>query len=172
MDQNTVQLYSDLVKIGIPVAGTILAAIIGGVSIFFATKLTHKNEFAKENRKIRNDLITKIARDISEYENLAGIYATALSNKVRGAPCHLNLEECRAELEKQSIGIRHARVNLKLLGLSEAETFLEEYLDIIRNFYAQGEKIDPDIARDISKIIRDGPNKVYDLLSKEFISNK
>lgn len=172
MEPTEIELYSDAVKIGFPVLGTVLGAIIGGVSTYFLAKLNHKNNSKVESQKRRIDLLMTIASDVSEFEHLVGQYATAVSNEVRGAPNPLDVEECRLALSKENIHVRKVRVNLKLLGLAKAEALLEEYLELTRELIRKGTRIEADKVSDMAKKIARGPVKFYEELGSEFTSNK
>jgi len=92
MTNEEIQLYNDIVKVGFPVMGTLLGGVIGAFSTFLVTKLNHGNENKKEAINKRHELVFQAASDITEFEHLIGVYATALSNDIRKfedsiAPC-------------------------------------------------------------------------------------
>jgi len=176
MSNEELVLLSDFIKIGFPVLGTVAGTILGGFSTYLITRLNHQNEKSKEIARRRLELIMQTANDVTEFENLIGIYAVALSNKVRELDGGIDFEEAKNALMNKAQPLRRARMSLKVLGLKEAEIHLEEYLDLTREIVKRG----PDIERekvlgpveckrvcDLAKIIARGPIRFYECLSRE-----
>lgn len=171
MESSEIELYSDLVKIGLPILGTLIGGVVGALSTWHLAKLNHDRVFEKEKFQQRISIILKVSDDVAEFEHLAGRYASALSNEIRGAPNVLNLEDCKSALSDNHIHIRKARVNLKLLGLKKAEKSLEEYIELTRDVYSQGMHFDSTRISDITNQIVRGPIKFYEALGEEMASN-
>lgn len=56
MTQEEIQLYTDIVKVGFPIMGTVLGGVIGALSTYFITKLNHSNEDRKDAMRRRQEL--------------------------------------------------------------------------------------------------------------------
>jgi len=163
-----IQLYNDIVKIGLPVLGTVLGGVIGAFSTYLITKLNHGNENKKEAIKKRHELVLQIANDVTEFEHLIGTYATAVSNHIRKLDGAINMEAARKAIVNNNQALRRARMTLKILGLTEPESFLEEYVEITREVIAYGPNLKPERISELSKVITKGPIKFYESLASEF----
>jgi len=171
-EQETVQLLSDTVKIGFPVLGTILGAIIGALSTYFLTKLNYNKQAEKEKREWRLDLIMQIASDVTEFEHVAGLYIASLCNKLRGVESvTASYDDCKLHLANQSKMLRKARANLKLIGLLHEDSLLEQYVSLVRESNSKGANLKPERARELADIISPGPVKFYEALSSHIASN-
>ncbi|MEW6163485.1 MAG: hypothetical protein AB1642_00340 [Pseudomonadota bacterium] len=162
----TVQLLSDAVKIGFPVLGTVLGAVIGALSTYFLTKQSHKNQVEKDLREWRLNLITQIASDVTEFEHVAGLYIASLANKQRGIEAgNSSYEECRQQVSNQSKALRKARANLKMIGLLHEDRLLEEYVALVRESHGKGTNLKRERATELVELISPGPIKFYEALS-------
>jgi len=171
-EQETIQLLSDTVKIGFPVLGTILGAIIGALSTYFLTKLNHNNQVEKEKREWRLNLLMQIASDVTEFEHNAGQYIASLSNTLRGAgTVTASYDDCKQALSNQSKMLRKARANLKLIGLLNEDKLLEEYVSLVRESHSKGTNLKPTRASELAELISPGPVKFYEALSNHIASN-
>ncbi len=167
MTNEEIQLFSDIVKVGFPVVGTLLGGAIGALSTFFVTQLNHKNENRKESLKKRHELIMQAANDITEFEHLIGIYATAISNHVQKLDGAIDMEAARHAVLNKNQPLRRARMILKLLQLKEAEMHLEAYLEMTREVVSMGPNLKPQRASELAKIITKGPIQFYESLAPE-----
>lgn len=172
MTNEEIQLFSDLIKVGFPVMGTLFGGAIGAITAYFVAKLNHKNEYQKETQKKRHELVLQAANDIAEFEHLIGTYATAISNHVQGLAGGIDMEEARHAIVNRNQPLRRARMTLKVLGLKDAETYLEEYLEVTREIVAKGPYLEKDRASQLAKIVTKGPIKFYESLSSEFPVSK
>jgi gas vesicle protein len=168
MAPEKIQLYNDIVKVGFPVIGTVLGGLIGALSTLLITKINHSNESHKESIKRRHDLILEAAKDITEFEHLIGTYASAVSNHVRNLDGGIDMALARQAVVNNNQALRRARMTLKILGLSDAEKNLEEYIEVTREVIALGPKIQPERIAVIAKIITKGPVRFYESLASEF----
>lgn len=171
MTSEEIQLYSDIVKVGFPVAGTLLGGVVGALSTFFIAKLNHKNEDRKEILNKRHELVLQAANDITEFEHLIGIYATAISNHVQGLEGAIDMEAARHEIVNRNQPLRRARMTIKVLGLTNSEELLEEYIEVTREVIAKGPNLNAERISELSKIITKGPVKFYESLSSELNIN-
>jgi len=114
MTNEEIQLFSDIVKVGFPVMGTLLGGVIGATSTYFITKLNHKKESNKEAMQKRYELVLQAANDIAEFEHLIGTYATAVSNHVQKLEGAIDMEDARYKLLNNNQPLRRARMTLKL----------------------------------------------------------
>ena len=171
MTQEEIQLYSDIVKVGFPIVGTVLGGVIGAFSTYFITKLNHSNDDRKESLRRRQELVLEAAKDITEFEHLIGIYTTAVSNHVRQLDGAIDMEAARQAIVNNNQSLRRARMTLKILALAEVEKHLEDYLVVTREVIAYGPKIKPERIAEIAKIITKGPTKFYEALAPELGSN-
>lgn len=137
MTPQEVQLLADAVKIGFPVIGTVAGTIIGGVSAYALAKLGHRYDSQKELTKRRFELLMQAANDVTEFEHLVGSYTAAVSNKVQGLKSALDYEATKANILNNNQPIRRARMTLKVLGLTEAEAKLEQYIRLTREILRQ-----------------------------------
>jgi len=163
-----IKLLDDLGKIGIPVLGTVLGAVVGAVSTFLVTRLNHSNEGAKDRAKRRHELLMQCASDIAEFEHLIGTYATAVSNKVQGLDGGINFDEAREAIVTRNHPLRRARMSLRLLDLPEASAHFEEYIELTREVIRRGPYLEKQRASELAQAIVRGPVKVYDALAAEF----
>lgn len=172
MTNEEIQFYSDLVKVGLPILGTILGGLIGALSTFFITKLNHGNENRKEIIKKRHDLILKAANDITEFEHLIGTYTTALSNQIRGLPANgtIDINAARSEIVNRNQPLRRARMTLKILGLTDPEKKLEQYIDVTREVISYGPNLSAERISELAKIITKGSVDFYKALAPEFLT--
>lgn len=167
MTPQELSLLSDSVKIGFPVLGTVIGAFIGGISTYVLTRTNHHHESQKELTKRRFDLIMQTANDVTDFEHILGIYATAVSNKVQGFKTVVDFDEARANAHNKSQSIRRARMALKILGLAEAETELEKYIDFTREVMRYNSGLSKERAAELNKLIAYGPSGFYAALAKE-----
>jgi hypothetical protein len=172
MTNEEIQLFSDIVKVGFPVAGTLLGGVIGGLSTYFITRLNHQNESKKETAKKRHELILQAANDITEFEHLIGTYVTAISNHVQGLEGAIDMEAARHEIVNRNQPLRRARMVIKLLKLKEAESHLEEYLVATREVIAKGPYLKPERASELAKTITKGPVQFYESLAPELSASE
>ncbi|WP_323954808.1 hypothetical protein [Aeromonas caviae] len=171
MTQEEIQLYTDIVKVGFPIMGTVLGGVIGALSTYFITKLNHSNEDRKDAMRRRQELIIEAARDITEFEHLIGTYATAVSNHVRNLDGGIDMDAARKAIVNNNQALRRARMTLKVLGLSKAEGYLEEYIEVTREIIAYGPNIKPERIAVILKVITKGPVDFYESLAPELANN-
>jgi hypothetical protein len=171
MNPQELLLFSDAIKIGFPVLGTIVGALIGGLTTYFLTKHNNINELKKEKSKRRFEMLAQTANDVAEFEFLIGSYATEVSNKIQGLKGAVNFEEARANVYTKNQPLRRARMTLKLLGLSDAEQHLESYLDITREVIKFGPNLTKERASELAKTIVAGPVLFYSSLAREFSMN-
>ncbi|MCS6160378.1 hypothetical protein [Shewanella baltica] len=171
MTQEEIQLYSDIVKVGFPIVGTVLGGVIGALSTYFITKLNHSNDDRKESLRRRQELVLEAAKDITEFEHLIGTYTTAVSNHVRQLDGAIDMEAARQAIVNNNQSLRRARMTLKILALTEAEKHLEDYIVVTREVIAYGPKIKPERIAEIAKVITKGPIKFYEALAPELDSN-
>lgn len=171
MTQEEIQLYSDIVKVGFPIVGTVLGGVIGALSTYFITKLNHSNDDRKESLRRRQELVLEAAKDITEFEHLIGTYTTAVSNHVRQLDGAIDMEVARQAIVNNNQSLRRARMTLKILALTEAEKHLEDYIVVTREVVAYGPKIKPERIAEIAKVITKGPIKFYEALAPELGSN-
>lgn len=167
MTSEEIQLLADAVKIGVPVVGTIAGTLIGGISTYLITRLTHRHDVSKELAKRRFELLIQTANDVTEFENLVGGYATEVSNKVQGFAGVLNFEKARENIFTKHQSLRRARMSLKVLGLKEAEENLEKYVELTREVIRHGTNLSKERASELSKKIVIGPTEFYESLAKE-----
>jgi hypothetical protein len=167
MTSEEIQLLADAVKIGFPVVGTIVGTLIGGISTYLITRLSHRHDASKELTKRRFELLIQTANDVTEFENLVGSYATEVSNKVQGLAGALNFEEARANIYTKNQPLRRARMSLKVLGLKEAEANLEKYVELTREVIRYGPNLSKQRASELAKQIVIGPVEFYESLAKE-----
>ena len=167
MTNEEIQLFSDIVKVGFPVAGTLLGGVIGALSTYFITRLNHQNENSKEALRKRHELILQAANDVTEFEHLIGTYATAISNHVQGLDGAIDMEAARHEVINRNQPLRRARMVLKLLNLKEAESHLEEYLVATREVVAKGPNLKAERISELAKVVTRGPVQFYESLSPE-----
>ncbi|KGM38647.1 hypothetical protein JY96_21605 [Aquabacterium sp. NJ1] len=167
MTEEETRLLSDAVKIGFPVIGTIAGALIGGMSTYLLTKLSHRNDAKKELAKRRFDLLMQTANDVTEFEHMIGTYATEVSNKVQGLKGAVDFDEAKSNIYKKNHPLRRARMALKLLGLKEAEASLEDYVELTRELIRHGPNLSKERASELAKLIVVGPVKFYESLAKE-----
>lgn len=172
MTNEEIQLFSDIVKVGFPVAGTLLGGVIGAVSTYFITRLNHQNDNNKEALRKRHELILQAANDIAEFEHLIGTYATAISNHVQGLKGAIDMEAARHELVNRNQPLRRARMAIKLLNLKEAEAHLEEYLAATREVVTKGPYLKAERISELAKIVTRGPVKFYEALSPELAASE
>lgn len=171
MTQEEIQLYTDIVKVGFPILGTVLGGVIGAFSTYFITKLNHKNDDSKESIRRRQELVLEAAKDITEFEYLISTYTAAISNHVRRLDAAIDIDAARQALINNNQSLRRARMTLKILGLSDAENYLEEYIEVTREVVAYGPKIKPERIAEIAKTITKGPIKFYEALAPELGGN-
>jgi gas vesicle protein len=171
MTEQEIQLYTDIVKVGFPVVGTILGGVIGALSTYLITKLNHSNEDRKEAIKRRHELVLSAAKDVTEFEHLIGTYATAVSNHVRKLEGAIDMESARLAIVNNNQALRRARMTLKILGLIESEKHLEEYIEVTREVIAYGPNIKPERISVLAKTITKGPVKFYESLAPELSSD-
>lgn len=171
MTQEEIQLYSDIVKVGFPIVGTVLGGVIGALSTYLITKLNHSNDDRKESLRRRQELVLEAAKDITEFEHLIGTYTTAVSNHVRQLDGAIDMEAARQAIVNNNQSLRRARMTLKILALTEAEKHLEDYIVVTREVIAYGPKIKPERIAEIAKVITKGPIKFYEALAPELDSN-
>lgn len=167
MTPEEIQLLADTVKIGFPVIGTIAGTLIGGISTYVITKLTHRHDAKKELTKRRFEMLIQTANDVTEFEHLIGSYATEVSNKVQGLPGALNFDEARSNIFTKNQPLRRARMALKVLGLKEAEANLEKYVELTREVIRYGPNLSKERASELTKQIVIGPVEFYESLAKE-----
>jgi hypothetical protein len=167
MNQLEIQLLADAVKIGIPVFGTIAGTLIGGISTYWVTKLSHSQDDKKELSKRRFELLMQTANDVTEFEQVIGTYASAVSNKVQELKGGIDFEEARLNILTKHHPLRRARMSLKVLGLKEAELNLEKYLELTREVIRIGPNLAKDRAKELAKLIAVGPVDFYESLAKE-----
>lgn len=168
MTEPELQLLSDLVKVGIPVAGTILGGLAGAASTLFVTRLNHTATRSGEATKKRLELVLQAANDVAEFEHLIGTYATAVSNHVQGLAGAIDMEEARRAVVNNNQPLRKARMTLKILSLEEAGTHLEEYIALTREVIGKGPYLKMPRVSELAKIIVRGPIKFYAALANEF----
>lgn len=168
MTNEEVQLLNDLVKVGVPVMGTVLGGVLGAVSTYFVTRLNHSNDRDKETTKKRLELVLQAANDVAEFEHLIGTYVTAISNHVQGLKGAIDMEEARQAIVTRNQPLRRARMTLKILGLKDAEAHLEEYVELTREVIAKGPYLKMPRVSDLAKIITKGPVQFYSALASEF----
>ncbi|MBS1197461.1 MAG: hypothetical protein H6R18_1246 [Proteobacteria bacterium] len=171
MTPDEIQLLADTVKIGFPVIGTIAGTLIGGISTYVITKLTHRHDAKKELTKRRFEMLIQTANDVTEFEHLIGSYATEVSNKVHGLAGALNFEEARSNIYTKNQPLRRARMALKVLSLKEAETNLENYIELTREVIRHGPNLSKERASELAKQIVIGPVEFYESLAKEIALN-
>lgn len=160
------QLLNDLIKVGLPILGTLLGGVIGAASTFLVTKLNHSNERIREITQKRLELVLQVANDVTEFEHLISTYITAISNHLQGlAP--IDLDDARRAIISRNQPLRRARMNLKLLNLTAAEEHLEEYVELTREVIAKGPNLKAARASELAKIITKGPMKFYSSLASE-----
>jgi len=168
MTNEEVQLLNDLVKVGLPIVGTILGGALGAVSTYFITKLNHINDRDKETTKKRLELVLQTANDVAEFEHLIGTYAFAVSNHVQGFEVSTSMEEARQAIVNRNQPLRRARMTLKILGLKDAEEHLEEYVELTREVISKGPNLKMPRVSELAKAITRGPVKFYSALACEF----
>jgi gas vesicle protein len=168
MTSEEIQLYTDVVKVGFPVAGTLLGGVIGALSTYFITRLNHGNEGKKEALKKRHELILQAAKDVTEFEHLIGTYTTAASNHIRKLDSSIDMSQAKHNLLNNNQVLRRARMTLKILGLAEAKSKLEIYIEVTRELIAYGPNLAPERISELAKIITKGPVSFYESLSPEF----
>jgi hypothetical protein len=162
------QILSDTIKIGFPVIGTIFGAIVGALSTYFVTRLNLKNQDTKQKKEWRLNLIMHIASDVIEFEHVAGLYIASLSNKVRGViNTSIDYKQCEAALLTQSIPLRKARANLKILGLIQEDKLLEEYATLVKEPLNKGLNLSPERILELVSLITPGPVAFYKALSTQ-----
>ncbi|MBF4992159.1 hypothetical protein [Methylophilus sp. QUAN] len=161
------QLFNDLIKVGLPIMGTLLGGLIGATSTFMITKLNHSNERIREITQKRLDLVLQIANDVTEFEHLISTYATAISNHLQGL-ASIDMEDARKAVINRNQPLRRARMNLKLLNLKEAENYLEEYVELTREVISKGPNLKVSRASELTKTITKGPIQFYSSLASEF----
>jgi hypothetical protein len=167
MNQLEIQLLADAVKIGVPVFGTIAGTLIGGITTYWVTKLSHRQDDKKELSKRRFELLMQTANDVTEFEQLIGSYASAVSNKVQNLEGAIDFEEARLNAMTKHHPLRRARMSLKVLGLKEAELNLEKYLELTREVIRFGPNLSKDRAKELAKLIVIGPVDFYESLANE-----
>jgi hypothetical protein len=168
MTNEEVQLLNDLVKVGVPVIGTVLGGVLGAVSTYFVTRLNHSNDRDKETTKKRLELVLQAANDVAEFEHLIGTYATAVSNHVQGLEGAIDMEEARQAILTRNQPLRRARMTLKILGLKDAEAHLEEYVELTREVITKGPYLKMPRVSELAKTITRGPVQFYSALASEF----
>jgi len=77
------------------------------------------------------------------------------------------MDTARQAIVNNNQSLRRARMTLKILGLSDAEKHLEEYIEVTREVISYGPNIKPERISDIAKIITKGPVKFYESLAPE-----
>jgi len=167
MTNEEIQLYNDIVKVGFPVMGTLLGGVIGAFSTFFVTKLNHGNENKKEAINKRHELVFQAASDITEFEHLIGVYATALSNDIRKFEDSIDSVTAKHEVFNRNQSLRRARMTLKVLGLSKSEVLLDEYLVLTREVMANGTNLTAKRSSELARVISKGPVEFYKSLEPE-----
>jgi hypothetical protein len=167
MNQLEIQLLADAVKIGIPVFGTIAGTLIGGISTYWVTKLSHRQDDKKELSKRRFELLMQTANDVTEFEQVTVSYVSAVNNKVHGLIGAIDYDEARLNALTKNQPLRRARMSLKVLGLKEAELNLEKYLELTREVIRLGSNLSKDRAKELAKLIVIGPVDFYEALAKE-----
>lgn len=167
MNSEELQFFSDAVKIGFPVLGTVFGAVVGAVATYFVTKLNHQKEESKESARRRYELLIQTATDITDFEHRIGKYSSAVSNKVQGLAGAIDFEEARLDVVKNNHPLRRARMSLKLLGLKDSEKHLEDYLVLTREVIRFGPNLTAARASELSKLIVVGPVKFYESLAQE-----
>lgn len=172
MTHEEIQLLSDTIKLGFPILGTLLGGVIGALTTFLITRTNHRNDRAKDELKKRYELILQAATDITDFEHLAGKYATAISNQVQGVKSAIDVESARHEIANQNQPLRRARMVLKLLNLKEAETHLEAYIEAVREVNQKGPNLKPEKAIELTRIITRGPVQFYESLAPELSGEK
>lgn len=168
MGDAEIQLLNDLVKVGVPVLGAILGGVVGATSTYLVTKLNHSNERNKVVLQRRLDLVLQTANDVAEFEHLASMYAVAVNNKIRGLQSSVDIEDARYALVNKNQPLRRARMTLKVLGLIEAESLLEEYTQVTRELFSIGLNNSASRAAELTDVIGKGPIRFYLSLSTEF----
>ena len=167
MSNEEIALYSDIVKLGFPVLGTVIGGVIGALSTYFITKQNHKNENANSERQQRVNLILQASNDIAEFEHLMGVYTTGLSNHIRKLDGAFDIEEPRLAVINNTQMLRRARMTIKILGLKDAELYLEEYLELTREVIAYGPKLKVERIKELAPLITRGPVKFYESLTEQ-----
>jgi hypothetical protein len=109
----------------------------------------------------------QVANDVTEFEHLVGSYTTAVSNKVQGLKSALDYEATKANILNNNQPIRRARMTLKVLGLTEAEAKLEQYIRLTREILRQDTSLTKERISELGKVIVIGPVEFYEALSKE-----
>lgn len=173
MSPEEAQLYTDMVKIGLPVLGTVLAGAVAAWSSVWVTRMRTNYERAKEARERQSQLLHQIATDVAEFEHIAGVHAMTLGNEIRGLDNPIRSSaETQRELETGNKPIRDARANLKLLGLKDEEESLEEYVENVRELLRHGHKLSEQRAKELAEIIPRGPEEFYQSLSHVYLTNQ
>ncbi|TMP85987.1 hypothetical protein CWC05_15400 [Pseudoalteromonas ruthenica] len=167
MTDEEIQLYNDIVKIGLPVLGTVVGGIIGALSTFFITRLNHNNENKKEARRKRHELVLQTANDVAEYEHLTSNYVTALGKYIYNNDHTIDIKAAEKEFVSNNKPLRRARMNLKILGLNDSEILFEEYVEVTRKIYTKSVCIDAEELSKLARITSRGPVKFYESLSSE-----
>jgi hypothetical protein len=167
MNPQEAELLSDGMKIGFPIIGALGGAFVGSLSAYFLAKGSQKHDVTKELSKRRFELLMEIARDVAEFEHLLGSYAVEVSNKVQGLKGALDFDEARTNVYTKNQPLRRARMNLKILGLSEAEAHLEAYVELTREAIRFNVTLSKKRASELAALIVVGPVKFYEALGKE-----
>jgi hypothetical protein len=163
-----IALFSDVVKIGFPVIGTMFGAVIGAFSTYLITRLNQTHDSKKEYAKRRYEMLTQTANDVTEFEHLICCYTSEAVSCINGRKRDNELHATREALMKNNIPLRRARMSLKLLGLVTAEALLEEYIELTREVVKGGTTISKERIDVLAAQIVVGPTKFYASLSEAF----
>ena len=125
MDTNEIELYKDIVKIGVPA----LVGLMAGLIPYFLERKKLQHESDRENRKFRRDQIVTLIDCYSQFAgNLSTLISMLLSKKFNGGDqFELELNQCRNKMFSNEVNLKKAKAIAALLDNSQLVNLFNEY---------------------------------------------
>ncbi|RZP61176.1 hypothetical protein [Vibrio vulnificus] len=135
-------VIDNAIKIGFPVLGTVLGAVIGAVGTYFMTKLKHTEELKKEVLSRRMVLVEEIAEDYSTFSDvIAKLWAESKlqhEEQDKGLPLseiiESNLATIAQMLHDSQPKLKRVESRLLVLGIDDAYSGLLAYIQEVERF--------------------------------------
>ena len=167
MTQEEIQLYTDIVKSGFPVLGTLFGSVIGAASTYFLTKLNNKNNNKQETQRARNELLMKTANNVADFEHLMTTYTTTLIALSRKKVCINEWSVAERNLNNGYKSLRKAKMALNILGMKKSLALLESYLSFTEEILVFGMEISSESGDELAQKMSNELASFYQSLSIE-----